>query len=359
MKKILIISTVGLIYDGITSVIRSYLKAMDMTNFEIHIVSTIYCESRIKEELLDIGCRLLELPNRKKRPLQYLRELSEYIFRNKIDVVHVHGNSSIMTIELIAAYLGKCKKRIVHSHNTKCDHKYIDKFLRPFFYLLYTDALACGTAAGKWLFGKRHFMVLPNGRDIRLYQYNDVKRTQMRDYYKISNRLVIGHVGGFVPQKNHTFLIEIIRALKSRKKDFLFFMIGDGELRSKIEEISADIKEHIVFLGNIDNVSDYLNMMDVMVLPSLFEGMPLVVVEWQINGLPCIVSDVVTSDCKLTDLVEFVSLHRSADDWAEVILNISAKSCTRFDSEMYVDAIKKQGYDIQDSVAQLTHLYNA
>ena len=119
-------------------------------------------------------------------------------------------------------------------------------------------------------------------------------------------------------KKNHRFIVEIYTELKRQEPSCKLFMIGDGPLKRQIEKLCSDL--NVTFTGTIDNIPEYLNAMDWVILPSLFEGVPLVAIEWQINGLPCILSDVITGDCKLTDNVVFMSLDKEAEEWAKSIL---------------------------------------
>ena len=128
--------------------------------------------------------------------------LRRYIAKEKIDIVHVHGSSAIMSVELLAAKLAGCKVRIAHSHNTTCENKKVDQMLRPLFNKLYTERFACGQEAGKWMFGTQSFMVIPNGRSLQKYEYNSEKRVQYRNKLNVpANAFIIGHVGRFNDQK--------------------------------------------------------------------------------------------------------------------------------------------------------------
>ena len=115
-KKVIIVSTVGLIYDGITSVILSYLQAMNLSKLDIYVVSTMKCEQSIKKSILDLGCHIVELPSRKTETLKYAVQLTKFIRLHKIEVIHAHGNSATLTVEMLAGLLGGCKKRIAHGH---------------------------------------------------------------------------------------------------------------------------------------------------------------------------------------------------------------------------------------------------
>ncbi len=356
-KRILIISTVGLTYDGITNIICSYLEAMDLTQLEIYLAGTIKVETSIKDKLELLECKVIVLPNRRKETLKYFIDLIKLIKDKEIQVVHAHGNSTTLIIELLAAWLGGAKKRIAHSHNTRCNHVIANRMLRPFFNALYTDAVACGEVAGKWLFGGRCFKVLTNGRDIERYTFKPDIRAKMRKRYNLTNELILGHVGGFVEQKNHVFLIKIFREILKKDKNVKLFLIGDGPLKSHIDELTRDISNYIVFVGTTNHVEDYLQMMDVMILPSLFEGLPLVTIEWQINGLPCLVSDNVTKNCSVSDYVKFISPNVEALKWAEQILELRISKNRVQQSAIGAKKAALSGFDISKNADDLLQLY--
>lgn len=355
MKKILIVSTVGLIYDGITSVITSYLQAMNLEGLDVYVAGTIDVKPSIRKQIEDCGCTVVEFPNRRTEAFKYFCALTKFIRKNHIEVIHAHGNSGTLAIEMVAAWLGGCKKRIAHSHNTKCEQVMADKILRPLFNIFYTDGLACGDSAGQWLFGNRKYEVLANGRDIEKYKFSLETRNKIRSEHGINDEIVIGHVGGFVDQKNHKFLVEIYRELRQLEPNCKLFMIGDGPLKYDIEKSCYDLD--VIFTGAIDNIPDYLNAMDGMLLPSLFEGLPLVAIEWQINGLPCLLSDNITRDCKLTNIVEFMSLYNSAREWAQEILKIINRGNRMVDALNSYDVIYDSKYNIRKGVRELEQIY--
>jgi glycosyltransferase involved in cell wall biosynthesis len=361
-RRILIVSTVGLIYDGITNVVLSNLQAMDRTGLDIYIASTIKVEPNIVDQFKKLGCTIVDLPNRREEPKNYFFALLKFIKDNHIEVIHANGNSATLAVEMLAAKLGGCRKRIAHSHNTRCDQIRADKMLRPLFYATYTDALACGEDAGKWLFKNRPFTVLKNGSDVERFKFDDTKRKEMRVKLGISDgAIAVGHVGGFVPQKNHEFLLQIYRSLVEKNPSVKLFMIGDGILHNKIksEAQQLGLMSNLTFTGNIDNVPDYLNAMDVMTLPSLFEGLPLATIEWQINGLPIVMADTITRECIFASNVKQLSLEKDPGKWANTILEMVTINNRKQQSNIGIRAINKSGYNIKDSAKQLKELYLA
>ena len=356
--RIMIISTVGLIYDGITNVILSTIEAMDRSDLDIYIVETIRAEKSIKNRFAELGCKIVSLPDRRSEPVKYFNELKKAIQKNKIDVIHANGNSATLTVEMIAALLGGCKKRIAHSHNTKCDWVKTDKILRPFFYHTYTDALACGTDAGRWLFKDRPFTVVKNGRNIEKYRFDPVKRELMRRQLGIEDKLAVAHVGGFFAQKNHELLIRIFASIADMESDAVFYIVGDGILKDRVIEQVRDLglEDRVIFTGDLDNVNDYLQAFDIMLLPSLFEGLPLAAVEWQLCGLPCLFSDRITRECVLFENVRFCSIDDPAGMWAKEALKLDRNNREKFSDMAIVEAGNK-GYDINDSARILKSIY--
>ena len=357
IKRILIISTVGLQLDGITSVITSYLEAMNRSDMEIYVAGTINIQQSIQKRLEAMGCWVVNLPNRQIETFKYFFVLQKFIYTHQIDVVHAHGNSATLAIEMIAAWMGGCGKRIAHSHNTKSDHPKADKLLRPVFNLFYTDALTCGKDAGKWLFGMKPYTILRNGRDINRYNYDETLRKKMRLRYGLTDQLAIGHVGGFVPQKNHEFAVAVYRKILIMRPDAKLFFVGDGPLRAVMEATCSDFRENIIFTGNMECISEFLQAMDGMILPSLFEGFPLVTIEWQINGLPSILSASITQECVLTDFTKQLSLERSASEWASIIINMAEKQDRKENALMGKKNICKSGYNISESTNILRQIY--
>ena len=357
--KILIISTVGLSFDGISSVICEYIRAMNRDGLTLYVADTIYTEDSIRKGLESLGCKFVPFPSRRKSLFSYFRKIRKFIRKEKIDIVHAHGNSATLAVEMLAAKCGGCKRRIAHSHSTQCEHVKADRILRPLFRHLYTEAIACSQGAGKWLFGEKPFLVLKNGRDLDKYRFNRDIRASIREEFSIGESVAVGHVGSFLPVKNHNFLLEIYAELLKRNPNTCFFMIGDGDLRTEIEDKAKKIGIYnkIHFTGKTDRVADIIQGMDVMVLPSLYEGLPLVVIEWQAAGLPCILSDVITKECQVTHLVEFVSLNVKVEKWADTILSAASKNQRQKQSVEACLELKEAGYDIRENAIALKDIY--
>lgn len=357
--KVAVISTVGLQYNGIANIIMSYMQAMDFEGLDLYIIGTIAVEPAMAKKFENMGCKMVYLESRKNSPLKYWNELRQFIRKEKIEVVHVHGNSATMAIDMSAAWLGGAKKRLAHSHNTTCEQKRADKLLRPLFYMLTTGCLACGEDAGKWLYKGRDFVIIKNGRDEKIFKYNQEKRNELRHLHNLENKIVVGHVGGFLEQKNHVFLVEIMKAIYEKEKNVQFILIGDGVLKEQIKEkvTSYGLEGNTTFTGNVDNVNEWLQVMDGMLLPSLFEGLPLVSIEWQIAGLPSVLSDNIDKDCAVTELISFMSLEENTEVWANKVLEKIKKNDRQTASDNAIKLLEKEGFLLSTNVNLLKDIY--
>lgn len=357
--KVLTITTSGLIKkEGISTVILDYYSCFDKDRFQLDIVAAGEYGQKLIEEFQNIGVNIRYLPSRKNDLLNYIKAFVKLLKKEHYDVLYIHGSSALMAIELEIAKVLGIKKRIAHSHNTTCDHKKADRVLRPLFYRSFTRALACGQDAGRWLYGSREFEIIRNGRDIATYKFNEAKRDAVRRQLMLNEDTVaIGHVGNFNKQKNQKFLIDVLEQIVLNNDNVKLYLMGDGEKKDEVERKvqQKGLQNYVVFTGSIQNVPDMLQAMDVMLLPSLHEGLPLVVIEWQIAGLPCILSDCITTECAYTDLVKFLSLNE-CNKWAdEAISAIKGNRGKR--SVQCIELTKRNGYSLQDNAAHLESFF--
>lgn len=358
--KVLMINTVELGKNGISTCILNYSETLRNDGAAVDIAAPNIVEQEVRDRIRKCGAALYELPFRNTSTLLYWNKLKKIIKKGKYDIVHVHGNSATMTVELSAAFVSGCKIRIAHSHNTTCEHQKAHRLLLPFFKALCTHGAACGVKAGEWLFKDKDFKVIRNGIDIEKYSYSDKKRKICRDKYGLSpEAIVIGHVGIFNYQKNHEFLVKIFSGLQRSSDAYRLFLVGDGELRENTERLAEQlrVRDKIVFAGNEENVSESLSAMDLFVMPSRFEGLPFVLVEAQASGLPCIVSSAVTAEADLTGLVSYIAGFDEAV-WVENIMK-SPYGHSVMDSEVLRNTLREKGYDIQFNGGILRNFYRA
>lgn len=354
--KVITITTSGLARkEGISTVILDYYGKLDRTKYDLQIVASgEYCYELVRA-FQKIGVKIRCLPSRKATPNDYYKAFIKLFKEERYDVIYIHGSSAIMAVEFMIAKLFGCKVMIAHSHNTMCNHPKMDKLLRPLFYNLLTKGLACGNEAGKWLYGDHSFTVISNGRDPGIYHFESEIRNKMRVELGLKDDvLAIGHVGNFNAQKNQAFLIDVFKMIQTKMPEAKLFLMGDGiGCNDVIKKVKANnLMQSVVFTGSINNIPEMLQAMDVMVLPSLYEGLPLVVVEWQMCGLPCLISNRVTKECAFSDLVYFADLDDSKEQWAETVLSI-ANVDRELESQKSIVKAKEAGFDINIDVAIL------
>lgn len=354
--KVLIISTVRFRLNGITSVIMNYYRKMDKSNMKIDFVVINEISEEYRKELQSNGSKIFCLP-RKDNVIKYIFGLKDILKNNKYDVIHIHGNSSLMAIETTIAKYSKVPVRIVHSHNTTCSYKVLHKLLQPALKRTANYGFACGQEAGNWLFKNNNYELIKNGIDLSIFNYDEEKRSEFRSKINAGERKVIGHVGNFIYQKNHEFLIESFNELIKKDRNYLLLLISDGELLEQMKEKvnKLNINENVLFLGKTTEVSSYLQAMDVFVLPSHFEGLPVVLIEAQALGLPCVISDKVSTEAKLTSLVKFLPIEDTLA-WANKILNIDIDN--RIDScKNSHKKIDEAGYNVTKNAYKMKNLY--
>lgn len=356
--KILLVNTVATDKNGITMVIFNYLKAMDTSDITFDLVSLNAPDKMYVDEVERKGGHVYVLPRLGKKILSYWNGLRHLIKQNQYDAVHIHGNSHTVVFELSAIWAAGCKIRIVHSHNTTCTYTDIHKLMTIPFNMLYTHGLACGKDAGLWMFGKRSFEVINNGVNTDLYGYKSEVREKMRTDFGFCDSKVIGHVGAFIPVKNQTYLVDVFSELYKRDNTYRLLLIGEGELRKNVMEKveSLGLRDAVKFTGNVNNVYDYVNAMDLVVMPSLFEGLPLTLIEQQANGLHCVVADTITSEADKTGNLSFLSFVVPVVGWVDKILSLKL-SGREERSRNAIQKIKECGYSIQEEAKKLKEYY--
>lgn len=359
MKKILIVNTSGFGYEGISSVIINYLSHMDRRGMEFTFITKSDIPADYKKILTPLGT-IVAIPNRKQNMMDYIAELKKILKENKFDVIHIHGNSGTMAIEAFLARWYHIKKIIVHTHNMHCDYPFLNWILTPAMKALSSDLLACSAAAGKWLYGK-NFTVLNNAIDIKRFCFRQQSRNECRKELGLpETAFVIGHVGNFLPQKNHSFLIDVFVEYRKTDSNARLLLVGDGPDLEKIKQKVFEycISDAVVFTGQRKNVEQLYCAMDVFVFPSLWEGLGMVVIEAQASGLKCVVSNNVPNEARVSDNIEYLSLEQPPEQWSKHIMQYAAAYGNRGDmSDLTAESIRTCGYDIEKEANKLQKIY--
>lgn len=343
---------------GIGSVIMNYCSALDRNKYDFTIIAGVPIADQYREECQKLGINIVTLPSRHDQTVKHYIEMYKALKSGKYDIFHDHGNSSMMAIELTIAKLAGIKIRIAHSHNTRCPNVTVHKLLNPYMNKQYTKALACGEMAGDWLFGKGNFEVLPNGFETKKFQFSQDNRERIRAELKIADKFVIGHMGRINEQKNQEFLIDVFEKVAAVRKDAILMLVGDGPDTEKIKEKVArsQYKDRIILYGLSSRPEDMYSAFDLFVLPSRFEGLPVVLLEAQISGLPCVVSDKVTREVDMGKM-QWASID-CIGDWTDKILKTEVNTYEYRSKyyEMHVSQIMQ--YDIGNTAGQLDEIYS-
>ena len=342
--------------NGISMVVLNYCRHIDKDKFNITIITGSPVAQSNIDECTRLGIEVKILPSRKANSIKFYLDLFKEVSRKKYDIVHVHGNSAMITPELFISFIKGVKVRIAHSHSTTCDHIRIHKLLLPFFNIFYNHGFACSSFAGNWLFKNGRFDVIPNGFDVEKFRFNSEIRTETRKRLGIEDKFIIGHVGRFNKPKNHLFLLEIFEKIAVQNENAVLLLVGNGPDYDKIKKM-IDIhpfKERIILYGETSKTEEVYNAMDIFVFPSKHEGLGIVLLEAHICGLPCVTSDVVPPEAIISQNTASLSIDDSLDEWSKKILSM----CENNRNEVYnrdYDGIQK--YDIIKNVKDLERIY--
>ena len=340
---------------GLETMLMNYYRAIDRTKVQFDFLTHRDFRADYDEEIEALGGKIFRLPNLNPFSRSYLGALDRF-FREHPEYRIVHSHLDCMSaIPLKAAKKHGVPVRIGHAHNSNQprDAKYLLKlFFKRMIAGQATQLFACSEEAGRWMFGNADFRVLNNAIDAGKYAFDaDIRSTVRRELGLPADALVVGHVGRFDPQKNHRFLVEIFEKMP---EDARLLLVGDGVLRPDVERQAEalGIRDRVLFTGVRTDVDRLLQAMDVFLMPSLFEGLPVSIVEAQAAGLPCLISDKVPIECKKTELVTQIPLDASPDEWAEAVL--SAAEAPR---ENTLAQIREAGFDIRANAEWLQNYY--
>ncbi len=336
MMKIL----AGFIMDGHAGGIDKYLLSFadSVRSEQVKIDFLTNKKNRDLEKYLEKkGSKLYEVANLKNPLVQY-KQIFMLLKKNNYDVAYFNISTAISFIGIYAAYKANVAKRIIHSHSSgnDCENFFerkmlnsIHKICRMFLYKYANEYYGCSKAAGYWLFpakivNSNSFKMIYNAVDLNKFRFDEEMRKQMREQYKVNECLVIGHAGNFVYQKNHSYIIKIFAKIARQDSSARLLLIGDGklngEIKKKVERLG--LEEKVMFLGKRSDVAQLYQMMDIFILPSHFEGLPIVGVEAQATGLKCLFSNKITEEVRLTKEARFLPIKKNAvDQWVECIEN--------------------------------------
>ena len=346
---------------GAEKVSRDIGLFADPAEFEVHYVVFGKQIGEYEQELLDHGCKIFHWPEPSENYPKYLLALRNLMKQHPYSAVHVHTMFNAGWVMPTAKAAG-IPIRITHAHSVLSNGIAIKKrayesVMRRNILTSSTDLIACGNDAGERLFGEKAFQergqLILNGIDTARYSYHEDSRARIREKYDLNDSFVIGHVGHLAEVKNQSFLIRLVPQILKWKQNAKLLMLGEGEDRPMLERLIRELglTAHVIMTGNVRNVPDYLSAMDVFAFPSLFEGMPLSIIEVQANGLPCILSTGVPEDVHLTDLIHPLSLDR-LEQWVHAICSAERRA-----PERYAGLLREKGFDTHEVMRKFYQIY--
>ncbi|TEB14255.1 putative glycosyltransferase EpsF [Pelotomaculum sp. FP] len=297
--------------------------------FDFAVHTTKQCD--FDNEVKSMGARIYSFPKFKIfNYLQYYKEWEQFFKEHtEIQIIHIHV-TNLAAVILNAAQKSSVPVRITHSRNSNQSGFVQKVFLaltRNIIFRKSTQMLAVSKEAGEYVFGKKAMeagivRILRNAIDARKYTFNAELRKKIRAELEVKDNLVVGHIGRFVEQKNHKFVLDIFKKLQKIKPHAVLILVGIGEKQPQMREYAEDIGvgKSVIFMGSRNDVPMLLQAFDVLLFPSLFEGLPGVVLEAQAAGLPCVISDTITKEVAITDLVKYMSLSEAPKIWAVAVV---------------------------------------
>lgn len=310
------------------------------------------------DEIRSLGGRIYQIPYiNKSGPFKYTRDVYRFFKEhNEYKIVHSHMDRMSGLIMREAKRAG-VPVRIAHSHNTQSQGNLFVKAVKRYYSFWLkdaTDCLACSQAAAKAMFPEKDVTVIKNGIDVNKFSFNEEIRDKIRRRYSISDKLVLGNVARFEVQKNHEFLIDIFSEVHEINKNSVLILVGKGRLEKDIQDKVRiyGLENAVIFMGSRQDVHELVQAFDVFVFPSLFEGLPVALLEAQAAGLRCVVSDTITKEADITGNVEFVSLKKSAGYWADLIVK-----CSDYERKNADGLIKGGEFDIVHTAELLANFY--
>lgn len=359
-KVLLCIPNLG-ICNGVTTFIMSFYDSLLAQGYQVDFLLVINNYSEMESYIQERGSKIYKVPNGKKydkRRIDYI----EKVFQNETyDIVHVNFPGANGAIVLKAAKKNGVSYRVYHCHNpfnTSTVRTFISEMLfTPLCKLRANRYVACSEAAGRTIFRKKKFEVINNAINPTEFLFSEESRTSIRKKYQIENRLVVGVAARMAEQKNPLFIIKIFAQMHKENKNAVLLWVGDGNMREKIEQacIEHNVQDAVLLVGRQSNMVEWYSAMDLFLLPSKFEGLGIVYLEAQANGLYCFGSQCVPRETEVTERMHRISLKKKPEEWsAEILKTMEMDAGYRGIKE---ELFKEKNYDSRFTKNRLCELY--
>lgn len=357
MKRILFVGMTTN-YGGVETYILNLFLNLDKKKYECYFPGfkgKVAYYDVLKQE----GAKFLELPFSRRNYIKYKKSWMDTLRKHKFDVIYFNTCDIISIDKLKFAKKTKVPVRIIHAHSsgiqqkTNYFHQISEKYSRKNLGKYATHLLACSKSAGDWMFGGYQYQIIHNGIDLLKYKYDIKKRNVVRDEHGMRSERVVGCIGRLEPPKNPIYAEKIAEFILKKDSQAKFVFIGDGELSDEVKSLVKEnkLEKKILFTGKVDNVNEWMSALDCLVMPSLFEGLPFVLVEAQAAGLPCVVSSTVSKEADFTGLLQFIDLDAGENAWAEAALSVCDNA-----RKDYLQNLIDAGYSIENTAAEVCEI---
>ncbi|MBQ8074375.1 MAG: glycosyltransferase family 1 protein [Oscillospiraceae bacterium] len=349
---------------GIETMLMNYYREIDRSRIQFDFLANKPVPGEYDEEIRSMGGRVFVSPG--LNPLYYprYRQYMANLLHDNPDIKIIHAHNEAMGYyALQSAKNAGIKVRIAHAHNTQIirDYKYPLKLIcKQLLPGAATDYWSCGRDAGIYYYGEERWnasgFIMRNAIDVSKFAFRPEVRERLRQDYGLGNCFVVGHVGRFNMQKNHSRLLDVFSEIVTAVPNSRLVLIGVGELEQVVKEKaqSMGIQDKTLFLGQMADVSEWYQGMDCFVMPSLFEGLPVVGIEAQAAGLQCFFSDRVTDEILLSPGARRIPLQAENAEWAREI--ITARQ-SETDRTLGMSIVREAGYDIYEEARKLQEIY--
>ena len=358
--KVLTVTPALSLCGGIEGYTMNYYRNMS-DNIEMDFITHEMKDEYYKKEITSRGGKVYLMPRINSRNLkEFLTKISVFFKQNhEYDIIHCNmANAAIFYFYFAKKY--GIKVRILHSHQNNLSDKFTHRLRNaPLIYFgkkMATHNFACSKIAGDFLYKKQKYEIINNAIDVEKFKYNEEIRKKIRKKEEFEkDEIVFANIGRFCNQKNQLFLIEIFNRIHEKNSKTKLLLIGAGESKEKIiKKIGLFGLNNCVFVKNsINNVNEYLQAIDVLVMPSLYEGLPVIGVEAQAAGVKCFFSNTITKEAKILDKTEYINLNSSPDEWADIIL----EKIKNLESVDETKTLQNKGYDIKKESQKMENLY--
>ena len=326
MKRLLCIVS-SMDRGGAETFLMKVYRQLDKNKYQMDFCVSKKESGFYDEEIKKMGGKIFYIPPKSKNPFKSFFGIKKLVKKEKYVSVLRTSQQSLATLDLFAAKLGGASKLIYRSSNAGVTNgKFINKFFSFLPKVIPNVKIAPSSEAAEFVFGKNNLnkvTILHNALNYDDFKFNEKSRDKIRKELNVGNKTLYGHVGRLNKQKNHIFLLNIFKEILKKDNNSMLVLIGEGELKedilNKIKELN--IEKNVVLLEPKKNINEYFMAFDKLIFPSLFEGMPNVIIEAEASGLPCFISNTITKEANITGLVKYIDLNKSAEEWASIILN--------------------------------------